>query len=216
MRLVRSLLLHMTMNRLPLSLQILSLLALVGCTETDDDTSTFSVTTYTTNWGADESTSFAFLGDNFAFLASEQHSGGIDANGDGDFVDSFPIAVDAVSKVETQLAVAAQGMVWVGEHLYLDVLEVNDGYDWDGSTMIFERVLLHWTDGMADPEFVTTLDLSSEIALVSTGELAIAATSGATSLMSSNTPLVVLEASEPTPSATSCRCRAFLAEFGIQ
>jgi hypothetical protein len=183
------------MIRLSVAPLFLLLATLSGCSGSGDSDSSPTISTWTTNWGADQSTSFAFLGDHFAYLASEAHSAAFDANGDGDTLDSFPVVVDSVSKVETQLAVAARGLVWVGDHLYLDVLEIDGVDDWDGGGL-GERVLLHWTAGMTNPVYVVTLDLGAEIALVSTGELAIAATTATTTMAS--TPLVLLEAGDPT------------------
>ena len=74
----------MTMIRLPIALPLLFFATLAGCVETDDDdSSSSSIQTFTTNWGADQSTTFAFLNNHFAYLAAETHSGGFDANGDG-------------------------------------------------------------------------------------------------------------------------------------
>ena len=180
------------MKRSPVALL---LLAIFGCSASDDSGSTPTIQTWTTTWGADQSTSFTFQGDSFAYLASEQHSNAFDANSDGDQLDAFPVVVDAITGDEIQLGVAAQSMVWVDDHLYVDVLEIEDGHDWDGGGL-GQRVLLHWTAGMTDPEFVVTLDISAGLALVSTGELAVALTTSATTI--TDTSLVVFEADNPT------------------
>ena len=60
------------MNRLPVTPLLLLLVTLTGCSRSNDDDdsgSSGSIQTFTTNWGADQSTPFAFLGDNFAYLA---------------------------------------------------------------------------------------------------------------------------------------------------
>jgi hypothetical protein len=181
------------MKRSPAALLLL-LLAISGCSASDDSGSTPTIQTWTTTWGADQSTSFAFLGDSFAYLASEQHSNAFDANSDGDQLDSFPVVVDTVTGDEIQLGVAAQGMVWVEDHLYVDVLEMEGLDDWDGGGL-GQRVLLHWTAGMTAPEYVATLDLSADLAVVSTGDLAVALTSSLTTI--TDTSLVVFEAANP-------------------
>jgi len=181
------------MTRTPTAL--LLTLAAVSCSGSDDSGGTPTVQIWTTAWGADQSTSFAFEGDSFAYLASEQHSNGFDSNGDGDQLDAFPVVVDASTGDEQQLGVAARGMVWVEEHLYLDVLELDGVDDWDGGGL-GQRVLLHWTAGMTDPEYVVTLDLSADLALVSTGELAVALTTTTTTI--TDTSLAVFDAANPT------------------
>ncbi|MCH2107449.1 MAG: hypothetical protein MK291_12495, partial [Planctomycetes bacterium] len=103
--------------------------------------------------------------------------------------------VDVITGDELQLGVAARGMVWVEEHLYIDVLELDGVDDWDGGGL-GQRVLLHWTAGMTDPEYVVTLDLSADLALVSTGELAVALTDATTTI--AETSLAVFDAANPT------------------
>ncbi|MCH2104265.1 MAG: hypothetical protein MK297_09675 [Planctomycetes bacterium] len=181
------------MNRTPLAL-LLTLTA-AACSGSDDAGSSPTIQTWTTTWGADQSTSFAFEGDLFAYLASEQHSDAFDANGDGDQLDSFPVVVDVITGDELQLGVAAQAMVWVEDHLYIDVMEVEGVEDFDGGGL-GQRVLLHWTVGMTDPEYVVTLDLAADLALVSTGELAVALTSSSTTI--TDTSLAVFEVTNPT------------------
>ncbi|MDE0892667.1 MAG: hypothetical protein OSB14_10845, partial [Planctomycetota bacterium] len=98
----------------------LSLLVLCACAPKDDTETASVIPTWTTSWGADQSAIFAFRGDRFAYLASEAHSNAIDVNSDGDQVDTFPVVVDAATQTETQISVAARGLIWVGEYLYLD------------------------------------------------------------------------------------------------
>ena len=148
-------------------------LFLSACAAGEDTAPAPAVPTWTTTWGADQSASFVFRGDHFAYLASEAHSNAIDANFDGDQADLFPVAVDTSTQVETQLHVAARGLAWVGEYLYLDVYEADDGVDWNLDTQIDERVLLYWADGMSDPVYVLTLDADVEDAVLSTGELGV-------------------------------------------
>ena len=166
-------------------------LSLPACDGSDDGPPAAVIPTWTTGWGADQSAIFDFRGDTFAYLASEAHSNAIDVNFDGDQADLFPVAVDAVTQTETQLGVAARGLCWVGDHLYLDVFEVDDGKDWDLDTDFDARVLLYWSDGMADPAYLLTLDSDVDTALLSTGELGVCVPDGATSLM-------VLSAAEPS------------------
>lgn len=170
---------------------LVSLSLLVSSCDGGDDSSSASVIpTWTTGWGADQSTSFVFRGDHFAYLASEAHSNAIDANSDGDQTDLFPVAVDASTQTETQIGVAARGLAWVGEYLYLDVYEADDGVDWNLDTAFDGRVLLYWADGMSDPVYLLTLDADVEDAVLSTGELGVCLPDGATTL-------AVLSATDP-------------------
>ena len=182
------------MKQSPVAL-LLPLFALCGCSGSEGSDSPPTIPTLTTTWGADQSSRLTFLGDSFAYLASEQHSNAFDANADGDQLDSFPVVVDTTTQDEIQLGVAARDMVWVDDHLYIDVLEVDGIDDWDGGGL-GQRVLLHWTAGMTAPEYGATLDLSAGLALVSTGSLAVAATANATTAL--DTSLVVFEAANPT------------------
>jgi hypothetical protein len=154
-------------------------LVLTSCGSKDDPGP--AIPTWTTGYGADQSTSFAFRGDSFAYLASEAHSG-VDVNSDGDKADTFPVAVDTSTQTETLISVPARGLVWVGEYLYLDVYEEDGDLDWNSDPLLDVRVLMYWTEGMSDPAYVLTLDADAEDALLSTGELGVCVPDGATSL----------------------------------
>lgn len=166
----------MTMHRLltlsPLSTLALALLgALAGCGGSDTDLTTTVFVIETSEYGVASGTPLAVEGDWVAFLADEAASGGTDLNGDGGLpLDSVAVAVNVVSKVETNLGVAATDLFWVGSELYLVVDELLDQHEHGGTVATTDLVLMYWHDGMAQPVFAAALDRASVPAALAVGE----------------------------------------------
>jgi len=142
-------------------------------------------------------TRIALSGALFAYLADEGSTGGgTDLNGDGDELDAVVRVVDVNARAETDLAVAAEAIAWVGADLYLAVDEAQDGRDWNASPDD-DLVLVHWAPGEAEPQFVATLDAADGLPLVATpaGLFFPLAVEGA--LAGHETNLAMLVAGEP-------------------
>ncbi len=109
----------------------------------------------------------------FAYLADESANGptGTDYNGNGSFIDTVPVVVEASTQAEFNLLVAATQIAWVGTHLYLVVEESVDGRNWLEPGMD-DLVLLHW--GVGQPTTaVAVLDPRGGRPILSTGGLLI-------------------------------------------
>ncbi len=108
-----------------------------------------------------------------AFLADEATSGagGMDLNGDGDVIDSVAQQLNLQTGVEANVGVAARDFRWLGDRLYLVVDEAADGVDWDGDTMMDDRVLLeHDPTSMAVPTYLATLPMDTGADILRTDE----------------------------------------------
>jgi len=110
-----------------------------------------------THFAVAPDTHIAISGLHLAFLADEATTGqGTDLNGDGDTTDAVAVLVEMGTQKETSLGVAADGIAWIGAHLYLEVDESKDGRDWNGDADTDDHVLLHVFAGnpAATPDFV--------------------------------------------------------------
>lgn len=108
-----------------------------------------------------------------AFLADEatSGSGGMDLNGDGDMIDGVVQQLNLQTGVEVNVGVATRDFRWLGDRLYLVVEEASDGVDWDGDTMMDDRVLLeHDPTSMAVPTYMATLPMDAGADILRTDE----------------------------------------------
>lgn len=156
--------------RLPASsVPLLAGALLAGCGGGSDDSSPV-FTVRTTQVAVASSTPLVVSGRWIAFLADEASSGNTDFNGDGDSVDSIAYVVNAATRVETNLQVAARELAWLGDQLFLVVDESLDGRDWGGAPGTTERVLLRWSFGAA-LQFVDVLSSAGPRSIVQVGNL---------------------------------------------
>lgn len=134
---------------------------LAGCSAKSSSSDSFGL--HSTSVAAAGTTRMAISAHNLAFLASEGTSGagGTDFNLDGDKIDTIAIAVDAGTRVEHNLGVAAFDLAWIGNELYLAVDEAADGHDWNVDTDTNDVVLLHWSATAGALAYVDDLEGSS-------------------------------------------------------
>jgi hypothetical protein len=192
---------HLLRTRSHLKVLGLALLGtLAGCENSDTDlTGTFSEVG-TSAYGVAAGTPLAVEGDWLAFLADEAASGGTDMNGDGGLpLDSVAVVVNVDSKEETNLGVAAKELFWVGSELYLVVDEVFDEHDHGGTVGITDLVLMHWSEGMAQPAFVADLDRASVPSALAVGETVFYAGTG-TPAGAGDSSLVAIDVNFPATS----------------
>lgn len=124
-----------------------------------------SFTIRNTRYGVAPSTVVAIRGQNLAFLADEATTNVVGMPGtssqlnpnDTDTVDSVAIFVDTAAKTQTNLAVAALDLAWIGNELYLVVEETRDNFDWSGADGISGFVLLHWSKASGALAYVDDL-----------------------------------------------------------
>jgi hypothetical protein len=139
------------------ALPLLAAAGLAACGDSSSGGPSFAITT--TMRAAAPSAPLVVVGDWVVYFASEGFSGaGTDLNGDADALDQVAHAVDTRTRVETNLMVAALDARVVGDQIYLVVDETLDNRDWSSADGIGQIVLLHWTTGLALPEFVDVLD----------------------------------------------------------
>lgn len=133
---------------------------LAACSSSDDDDDSFVLRT--TSQAAEPSAMPVVVGNWMVYFAREAFSGpaGTDLNGDGQINDQVAFAVNLAGPTETNLAVAAQAALILGNEIYLVVLESEDGVDWNGMGGAVDTVLLHWSAATAMVAFVDTLDLA--------------------------------------------------------
>ncbi|MCP3916354.1 MAG: hypothetical protein GY711_12425 [bacterium] len=112
------------------------------------------------------------------YPASEAGTGpsGTDWNEDGDIGDSIFVAVNTQKRKQRVLDVAAETSIpapntlaFVGSDFFMIVSEINDSRDWNGDIDTVDTVLLHWTSGMSEPEFVDEIGGTGSMRMVSTG-----------------------------------------------
>ena len=126
-----------------------------------------------THFAVAPDTRIAISGLHLAFLADEATTGhGTDLNGDGDATDAVAVLVETGTRKETNLGVAADGIAWIGAHLYLDVDEAKDGRDWNGDADTDDHVLLHVFAGSpaATPDFVDELSPGQVPSMIRVGQ----------------------------------------------
>ncbi|MBI5431736.1 MAG: hypothetical protein HZA52_02780 [Planctomycetes bacterium] len=141
-------------------------------------------------------------------------------NGDADTTDSIAVVVNMVSKAETVLGVAAVDFAVVGAHVYLEVDENLDGFDWNNDADTSDVVLCHWpttgaglsSPAAADVEYVDDLeDESNQNLLEVDGRLYYARSDSTAGLVNGDTTLAYLETTAPvTPVAITAVDTAFV------
>ncbi|MDP6408307.1 MAG: hypothetical protein QGI46_02925 [Planctomycetota bacterium] len=181
----------------PRALALTSLLVLSACSSGSDDDDPLDITQLTATQALLPTSKIVVSGLRIAFLADEGTTGdgGTDFNGDGDTLDSIPVALDARTAEEVSLNVAARDLVWVGDELFVVTDESADEADWDGDGDNDERVLLHWSP-TAELSWIANLSTDGEqqILLVDDDLLLLARAETLTGPMESSLA-VVLEAS---------------------
>src|SRR6187401_2084642 len=109
----------------PRRFAVLSLVALCAACSSggDDESDAFNVRA--TKWSVAGSTKIALSGTNIAWIADESTTGngGTDLNGDGVANDGSAVYVDASSRTQINVGVAAQDLLWISKELYLVVSE---------------------------------------------------------------------------------------------
>lgn len=152
---------------------LLAPLVLLGACSSgdDDDNASNNFVVGSSQFAVAASTPLEVNNNWLAFLADEAGSGGSDLNGDGDVLDSVAVAVEILSKAETNVGVSADGVAWLGSELYTITDEVKDNFDHSGMNGATELVLLHWNNTMmGGPTFVATLDRNSAEPVVTVGD----------------------------------------------
>ncbi len=100
------------------------------------------------------------------YLEEETSPAGVqDLNGNGVMTDSVAVAVSMGGLSVFPLGVAPAAVHVVGHQIYMEVVEADDGRDWNGDTMLDDFVLVHWTPvpaavppGFCTPEGVCYVD----------------------------------------------------------
>jgi hypothetical protein len=164
-----------------------TVLALVGASlaacssKGSSDSSAFVVRA--TQWSVGGNAKVAIAGNNIAWIADEATTGagGTDLNGDGVANDGTVVYVDAGTRTQINVGVAAQDLLWIGSELYLVVSESTDGKDWNLDTVQDDTVLVHWSRAMPSAVFVDELDALSTKKVVSFGTRLVYATADAVS-----------------------------------
>lgn len=149
---------------------VVAIAGVAACGPSSSSPPTFAVRR--TSVSVASGTSVALGGKNLAFLADEATTGagGTDMNGDADVIDSIAIAVNMSTRVETNLAVAAQALAWIGDELYLQVDEALDGRDWEAPADPANKiVLLHWSAAAAALTYVDRLEPAGAVKLIAVG-----------------------------------------------
>lgn len=182
--------------RTRLSLLAPSILLLAACSGSGGEDSSIVFTVRTTQVAVASTTPLVVGGTWIAFLADEAASGNVDFNGDGDRVDQIAYVVNAATRVETNLQVAARELAWLGDTLFMAVDEAFDGRDWGGAPGTTERVLLRWSAAGGGLQFVDVLSPASPKAFVVVGDL-LFYSSGDTPAGAQDTSLRVVERSDP-------------------
>ncbi len=134
-----------------------------------------------TQWAVGGNTKVAISGNNIAWIADEATTGaaGTDLNGDGTANDGTVVFVDAGTRTQANVGVAAQDLLWIGSELYLVVSETIDGEDWNLDTVLDDTVLVHWSQAAPTPVFVDELDATSTKKAVAFGSRLVYATADA-------------------------------------
>ncbi|MBL8857953.1 MAG: hypothetical protein JNL28_05565 [Planctomycetes bacterium] len=116
-----------------------------------------------TQWSVGANTIVALSGNNIAWIADEASTGpgGTDLNGDMVKDDGVAVYVDAGSRTQINIGVAAQDLVWIGSELYMVVSEALDDRDWNLDLVKDDIVLVHWSRAMPMPVYVDDLAPSS-------------------------------------------------------
>lgn len=170
---------------------------IIACTTGSGDTSP-SFTVRRTTVSVASSTPVALAGKNLAFLADEATTGagGTDMNGDGDVIDSIAFVVNMSTRDETNLAVAAQALAWIGDELYLQVDEALDGQNWETADTGDKIVLLHWSAAAAALTFVDRLAAAGTVKMIAVGTNLFYSSARAP-LLAMESNLQVIQASDP-------------------
>ncbi|MFN0009928.1 MAG: hypothetical protein ACKVXR_18705 [Planctomycetota bacterium] len=144
------------------------------------------------------STTVALGGRNLAFLADEATTGagGTDMNGDTDVIDSIAVAIDMATNLQTDLAVAAQALAWIGDELYLQVDEALDGQNWETVDSGNKIVLLHWSAAAGALTYVDRLAAAGTVKMVAVGTN-LFYSSARTTVPAMTSNLQVIQASAP-------------------
>ena len=181
----------------PFLVPALAVTVVAACSSDSGSTSP-SFTVRRTTVSVASTTPVALGGRNLAFLADEATTGagGTDMNVDGDVIDSIAIAVNMSSRVETNLAVAAQALAWIGDELYLQVDEALDGRDWEDVDSGDRIVLLHWSAAAATLTFVDRLPAAGTTKLVAVGTN-LFYTSARAPTLPTESSLQVIQANDP-------------------
>jgi len=145
----------------------LLLAAITGCGAADDESDAMPFVLRHTSHSVAASTPLLADGDLLAYLADEATTGpgGTDFNGDGDTADSVAIRVNTQTRAVANLGVATETLAWVNGTLFLEVLEAQDGVDWNNDMDMADRVLLVRTAAGPTPTLVATLDPNANPAI---------------------------------------------------
>lgn len=171
-------------------------LAACGASESDETSDAFVVGT--SEFGVAASTPLEVQGDWLAFLADEAASGASPLNlHDTDTIDQVAVVINTRTRVERNLRVAAESLLWVGSELFLVVDELLDNHDWDQNMNVGELVLLHWNNSLTDPVFVDTLDRNSPTSMVTVDSTLFIATDHVTGVAGESS-LYAVDAEFPT------------------
>jgi hypothetical protein len=152
-----------------------------GAGGSSDESDAFEV--HATRWAVGANTKVVISGNNIAWIADEATTGpgGTDLNGDAAINDGVAVTVNAESKSQVNVGVAAQDLLWAGSELYLVVSETLDGRDWNSDTMQDDTVLVHWSRAMPTPVFVDELDAASVVKAIGFGTRLVYVTADAVS-----------------------------------
>lgn len=132
---------------------------------------------------------------------------GTDLNGDADTTDQVAVLVNMATKADTVLGVAADDFAIVGSHVYLQVDEASDGFDWNGDTDTSDIVLCHSpktgggtsSPSAPDVEYVDDLEDEGNVNLLEVdGRLYYARSDSTGGLVAGDTTLAYIETTAPT------------------
>ncbi len=177
--------------------------SLSGCGSSSGSSNSDAFHVHGTQWSVGGNTKVAIAGFNIAWLADEATTGagGTDLNGDGDKIDASVVFVNATSKTQANVGVAATDLVWVGAELYMVVSEALDGRDWNADADMTDTVLVHWSFANQTPVFVDELSTASSPRFIASGTRLVYA-SAATVTGANVSSLRTIEAADPLTPVT--------------
>ena len=163
---------RMNSRSLRAGLALAPLVLLAACSSDDESNSNANVFVVgSSQFGVAAGTPLEVNNNWLAFLADEAASGGMILNGDTDALDQVAVAVEILSKAETNLGVAATDLAWLGSELYIVTDEASGDVDFSGVNGLTDLVLLHWNSTMmGGPVFIAALDRNSTKSIVVVGE----------------------------------------------
>ncbi|MFT7486680.1 MAG: hypothetical protein ACI9F9_002536 [Candidatus Paceibacteria bacterium] len=188
-------------SRWPLvALAFVSVVTLTSCPAETDDPNENLFLVHNAGFGVAGGTPLAFNGGWMAYLADEASSGAQDLNGDTQFgIDTVAIAVNMLTRAETNIGVAASAAIWLGPELYVVVSEAADLFDHSGTNGTADLVLMHWNSTLTDPVFIATLDPMSPVHFVTVGSTLFYAADRAPTMAGESSLFAIDQAFPETP-----------------